>query len=166
MKKIFLNHDQVTLVDDEDYDDLIKWNWYAHWDMKQKSYYVCRSEVGAGGMVSMHRQIMDPPLELKVDHIDHDTLNNQRYNLRIVTHAQNMYNKKPQPNGLSSFKGVTWHKDHNKWNARITFDKKVRSLGDFVNEEAAAKAYDVAALEFFGEFAYLNFPLAASVSDV
>lgn len=164
MKEIELTRGQMARVDDADYEALTEWSWFAHWDSKMRSYYAARTERQGNRWISMARQIMSAGPDDKVDHIDHDTLNNQRSNLRIVTHAQNMYNKKPQPNGLSAFKGVTWHKDHQKWNARITFNKEVRSLGDFVFEEDAARAYDAAALECFGEYAYLNFPQAASVA--
>jgi len=60
--------------------------------------------------------------------------------------------------GTSTYKGVNWHRQHQKWQAQIAKDKKNYHLGYFTSELEAAKAYDAKAKEFFGEFAHLNFP--------
>jgi AP2 domain len=90
------------------------------------------------------------------DHADGNGLNNQRYNLRRATTAQNNANKCKQRNGLTSqYRGVTTHKKHpGKWRATA----KGKDIGYFDTPELAARAYDCAALEVFGEFANLNFP--------
>jgi AP2 domain len=90
----------------------------------------------------------------QTDHINHDGLDNTRANLRPVTAAQNAQNKRPQEGGASRYRGVTW--DRGKWRAVIHLNRVPRHLGSFDREEDAADAYDRAALEMYGEYAYLN----------
>jgi hypothetical protein len=96
----------------------------------------------------------------EVDHEDGDGLNNCRSNLRPATRGQNNANQGPQdrPGKLSTFKGVTWYATHERWVARIRVDGRLRSLGYFTSEEAAARAYDNAAQAAWPGYAYLNFP--------
>lgn len=110
---------------------------------------------------SMHRLLIpDVP---EVDHKDGDGLNNQRSNLRAATSAQNQANKRSilsvggRP-ASSRFKGLCWFARHQKWQVNIRVDKKRRFLGYFADEIEAALAYDAAAREAWGEFAWLNFP--------
>lgn len=94
----------------------------------------------------------------ETDHKDHDGLNNQRLNLRDATRSQNHANQQPQIKGSSRFKGVYWHKMGRKWLAQIVIKGHRHYLGLYVLEEDAARAYDQAALEAFGEYACLNPP--------
>lgn len=91
-----------------------------------------------------------------VDHKDHDGLNNRRSNLRWATQSQNCVNTSKLARGVSGFRGVS--KMRNKWHAAVNVSKKRIHLGTYVTAEEAAKAYDRAAREHFGEFARLNFP--------
>jgi Icc-related predicted phosphoesterase len=96
-----------------------------------------------------------------VDEIDHKNTikdDNRWDNLRLSTHSQNLINRKKQKNNKSGFKGVYWQKDHNKWCSRINCIDKTHFIGYFNDPIEAAKAYDKKAIEFFGEFAKLNFP--------
>jgi hypothetical protein len=93
-----------------------------------------------------------------VDHHDGDGLNNQQNNLRAATQSQNNQNARKQVNKTSRFKGVSWYKKYQKWNARIQISRHLRHLGYFMFEGDAAQAYDNAARRIFGEFALLNFP--------
>lgn len=91
-----------------------------------------------------------------VDHIDRNRLNNCIKNLRWSTKSENAINSNPQTkNKKSNYKGVTV-RSNNKYRSRITINTNVISLGDFDTQEEAAKAYNKAALNYFGEFAHLN----------
>jgi len=91
-----------------------------------------------------------------VDHIKGDSLNNRRSNLRSCTNQQNQFNQKPQKGRTSKYKGVVKRKNRAKYQARIWLNGKGISLGAFSSEIAAARAYNKAALKYFGEFACLN----------
>jgi len=133
-------------VDNEDFDRVKGICWRQH------NGYAHNYTIG-----SMHRFIVNCPDELFVDHINHDRLDNRRSNLRLATHKQNTYNKKPMVGATSRFLGVCWDKSKNKWLAQIGFNNDNIYLGLFSVEEEAARAYDKKALELFGEFANLNF---------
>ncbi len=145
-------------VDDEDYEYLMKWNWQAH--KNKKTFYAERKQVASSVkriVILMHREISKTPVNLICDHIDHNGLNNQKNNLRNCTVWQNNFNTKKREMSSSKFLGVSWLKKDKKWKAVITFNKKQINLGRYDCEETAAMAYDVKALELYGEFANLNF---------
>lgn len=147
-----------TLVDDEDYEYLSKYNWCA--DRHRNTYYVHRVELINGKKVKfkMHRVIMNlHGSNLIVDHIDGNGLNNCKSNLRICTSSQNSMNRSPIKNTSSKYKGVYLHRESNKWAAGISAKgKKPKYLGLHKTEEEAALAYNSAAIEMHGEFAKLN----------
>lgn len=111
-----------------------------------------------GKLIYMHRLIMGTAPGLETDHRNHDGLDNCRSNLRAATPSQNRANIRKRSGCLSRFKGVSWDKTRGKWQAKIKVDGVHRNLGRFVDEALAARAYDVAALAAWGEFATLNFP--------
>jgi len=167
MKTILLTQNQVALVSDEDFEYLSGFNWYAHIQSKDRTSYAQRgiplSEQRVESKrtsISMHRAIaerMGLDLTNYIDHIDGDGINNQRENLRSVTHQQNMQNQTRQRKGQASrYKGVVWHKPNQKWVAKITINCVSTHLGYFVNEIDAAMTYNEAAVKNFGEFASLN----------
>lgn len=92
-----------------------------------------------------------------IDHIDGNPSNNKIENLRLATRSQNMYNavKKKQVTS-SKYKGVCFIKRSNKWRALINFEKTTISMGHFLTELEAAKAYNDGAIKYFGKFARLN----------
>lgn len=158
MVKIELTRGQVALVDDADAPALLPHSWCvlpAH----RSGFYAVRA-IGPGQIVSMHRQIMGLPQSRTphVDHRDGDGLNNQRANLRIATVSQNHANSRKPRCGTNRFKGVTRSTHGKPWQARIVVLQRAYWLGRFHTEEEAARAYDVAAREHFGEFAALNLP--------
>lgn len=156
MKEIPLTQGKVALVDDEDYAAMSHHRWYV-----ACGYAAARTRGPHSQRrgLRMHRMILDIPDGLQADHIDGNRLNNQRHNLRVCTCAQNQYNrKKPITGTTSQYKGVHWVADRRRWRASIKVDNQFHHIGHFVNEEAAAHAYDAAAREYFGEFARLNFP--------
>ena len=156
MKKIPLTKGMFALVDDADYEWLNQWKWYA---MKvRNTFYAVRGccQSGKYELILMHREILKALPNEKTDHRNHNGLDNQRGNLRTCTNTTNQYNQQPQKGRSSQFKGVSWHKSHLKWEAYIMKDSKNYHLGHYVSEIDAAKAYDKAAIKYFGEFAYLN----------
>lgn len=161
MKEIQLTQGMVALVDDADFDYLNQWKWSLckignnNYAARSKKIPKTRRSVS----FRMHRIILDVPKGLYVDHIDGNGLNNQRSNLRICTNQDNARNQPARKNVTSQFKGVGWHKDHNKWRAYITDMHKAIHIGMFKSEKEAALAYDKRAKELFGEFARLNFPI-------
>lgn len=103
----------------------------------------------------MQRLIMNAPEGLVVDHIDGDTLNNVRSNLRLCTQRQNQFNRRGKRNSSSRFRGVNLHRRH--WRAEIfCLDGSRKYLGSFDNEVDAARAWNAAAIVEHGEFARLN----------
>ncbi len=105
----------------------------------------------------MHRLIVGAKAGISIDHINGNTLDNRKCNLRIATPSQNSMNQRIKEHS-SHYKGVTWHRQHGKWYAQLKHNQHLNFLGLFLNEEDAARAYDAKAKELFGEFARLNFP--------
>lgn len=161
MKEIKLTQGKVALVDDEDYEKVNCFKWNAIKD--RNTFYAKRNIKVSNGLqrqttIQMQRLIFGYCGILKIDHRDGNGLNNQKSNLRFATTSQNGMNRKPNKCALSKFKGVSFHKRHLKFISSIRINGNSYHLGYFTNEIEAAKAYDVKALELFGEFAYLNFP--------
>ncbi len=156
MKEIPLTQGMVAQVDDTDYEWLSRWSWYAH--KNGRNFYAICNVKRAEGITSqyMHRLILNVPEGVETDHRDCNGLNNQRANLRLCTHQENLRNQKPGGRGFSPFKGVTWSKEAGKWQARIKVNNVARHLGFFKKDSEAAKAYNKVATELFGEFAKLN----------
>jgi len=119
--------------------------------------------VGCGSIL-VHRLILGLSNgdKKRADHINRNRLDNRRENLRLCDARGNAANRAGYP-GSSKFKGVTFRRSCGKWEAAIRTRGKTRYLGVFIAEEDAARVYDTAALELFGEFAFLNFPMTASL---
>jgi len=160
-----------AIVDEGDYADLLHFRWRAMVDRRKDGsirtvYAVCDVQHPNGKRLPqrMHRVLL--PDSLQVDHIDGDGLNNRRANLRAATQAENNRNARRRSNNTSGFRGVFWDARRQHWRARIEGSQNgqrwSRSLGVFNTAHEAAWAYDQAAIELFGVFAYLNFPVYAS----
>ena len=157
MKEIPLSRGKVALVDDEDYESLARWKWSA-WEHRNGDFYAVRTiqHGGRQSTIRMHRLVCMPGTGQVVDHINHDTLDNRRMNLRACTAKENLRNRRVNPRHSSRYKGVRRRKDTGRWSAQITCNKRAIALGCFASEREAREAYDVAALRLFGEFARLN----------
>jgi len=148
---ILLNQGRFVIVDSADYEKLIQHNWFV----KISPEYAVRR--GKGKTIYMHNEVMQPQAGFLVDHKDRDSLNNSRTNLRVATRSQNNCNRKKRQGCSSKYRGVHFHKGSGKWLVNINFENKCIFLGQFDNEEDAARAYDEAAKVYHGEFAVLNF---------
>ena len=158
-RRIPLTQGKYAIVDPDDYERLNKHKWHA---VKQVNTFYASRRINLGKNngknVMMHREIIDPPDHLVVDHINHTGLDNRKANLRPATRRQNSYNRIHFRKSRSSkYTGVSFKKQKKKWVAQIGFNGKVIHLGSFKKEIDAAKAYDKAAKKYHGEFASLNF---------
>lgn len=152
IRRIPLGHNRFAIVDVADFAEVNKHKWCA--SNKRGSIYAMRRNK-EGRTVYMHREITQAPKGAVVDHIDHNTINNRRGNLRVCTLEQNYANMGPHggssgfvgvyPRGQGYEAGITWHGEH-------------FYLGHYDNPVEAAQARDRKAYELHGPYAYLNFP--------
>ena len=152
MRTVLLACGRETRISDVDYDRVIAHRWSINEHTASGKPYV-RTTI-AGKTVYLHRFITNCPPNMKTDHRDRITLHNERPNLRIASFDQNNANREGY--SRSGYKGVVLEK--RQWRARIKINGKDKHLGMFRDIRDAARAYDAAAFDMFGEFAYLNFP--------
>lgn len=129
---------------------------FAHLD-QYKWYLSCGYAVSKikGKMKKMHRLIVGASPKEHVDHINRNKLDNRKHNLRQCTSSQNAANSGLKKNNTSGFKGVFLMKNKYYF-AKIKVRREDIHLGFFKTPEAAAKAYDKAAIKYFGEYALTN----------
>lgn len=168
---------KVSIVDDEDWEEISKYKWYTCvWKPDGSCYSRATVPHPQGGKTSkgsprrarimMHRFLMAPPEGYEVDHINHNKLDNRRCNLRVCTRAENGRNIRKTNNRSSRYKGVSRSKKgpdminnrSKQWTCGITYDGEYHWVGMYATEEHAALVYDEWAQEHHGEFACLNFP--------
>lgn len=151
-KTIKLTQDKEVIVDAEDYEkfNVFKWYYsvgYANRDTRTKD---------GGRVISMHRELMNAGDNEMVDHINGNTLDNRKENLRFCTKSTNAMNRGIPSNNKTGYKGVHYYKAYKNYQAYISCNKKRINLGYFKTAEEAAIAYNNAALLYHGEFAKLN----------
>ena len=149
---LFDRHGRVvgfTRLVEEDYERLRHWTW-----RRGARNYAVRDETrhGKKRRIFLHREVNNTPTGYITDHIDGDTLNNMRDNLRTATSSQNNANAKDRQR-MSRYRGVYWHNKAGKWYAQISINGRRCHLGLFDDQAEAAKAYAEAAQQAFGEFA-------------
>jgi len=141
-----------ALVDDDMHELLSKYPWNSH-----RGYAMSGNKAAKElGSRSMHRVVNKTRDGVLTDHIDGDTLNNQRSNLRDVTPTQNMMNSSKQFNKNGKYKGAYWDNVSHLWIGKIIVNGKIVSLGTYHTQRDAAIAYNNAATNYFGEYAKLN----------
>lgn len=152
-KEILLSRGMVAIVDNEDYDYLSQWKWCVQY-CKGNRFYAKRAVRDGDRVfqVKMHRVIMNTPDNLVCDHINHNTLDNRKENLRNCTNSSNLMNRGKQSNNTSGYKGVS--KLGDGYIAKIVHDSKVEYLGYFRKPETAYDAYKMAEAKYFGNFVY------------
>ncbi len=156
-RRVKLLPDKYAKVDPENFHEVSKDIWWVK--DNDGTFKAVRFLPGGncGLPVYMHRQIMESKKGEIIDHVDRDGLNNLRSNLRLATKSQNNMNRSGRKGTSSKYKGVSWFNRGGYWRAMIHFEGRYKFLGRFESETEAAKAYDEAAREYHGEFAYQNF---------
>lgn len=150
-----------AIIEEADAEEIGNYTWTASTSTKSE-YALRKGRKGEPKTVHMHRIIARAKPGEIVDHINRNTLDNRRSNLRLCTAAQNVINRGySKPGKTSKFRGVSWNKKDRKWVAQIGAKGGHIRLGYFKDEVEAAKAYDKAAVELHESFACLNFPIAA-----
>jgi hypothetical protein len=153
MKHIELTQDKVALVDDEDYERVGGVLWHAAYHPNSRGWYAKRIQ-----NIMLHREIMQAPDGVEVDHINGNTLDCRKDNLRLVTRRENSLNRKAVY-AASGYRGV--YSSGSRWRAIIRTPMGTVHIGTYDTPEEAAIAYDKAAIEHNGDFAMLNFPESA-----
>ncbi|MEM1168561.1 MAG: AP2/ERF family transcription factor [Cyanobacteria bacterium P01_H01_bin.35] len=151
-KEILITRGKVVIVDEQDYEELSKYKWYLIDGFAARTI----KKDDKRTTIYMHRVIMDAPMGVSVYHINHNKLDNQRENLRLVKGSARMH-RRPSVKHSSKYRGVYWCKDKRKWIAEIKVYKKQIRLGRFEVEKDAAIAYDEAARKYYGSLARTNF---------
>ena len=156
MKKIRLTRGLETIVDDDDFRALSVLKWYAQWNVDTRSFYACRhvgtTKEGKRPVERMSRVVVSAPTGMDVDHVNHNTLDNRKSNLRVVTRSQNSMNKSgPRADSHMGFRGVG--KNKNRFRARIGVGGGAsKNLRTFRTAKEAYAAYVRANAELYGEF--------------
>ena len=163
MKIIKSSNGYEIKVDDEDYERLNRWRWNVHSSKRknkvylkvQRTIYIKKGKQRS--TISMSKQIMDCPKGICIDHVNLDTLDNQKKNLRICTYTQNNWNKNKYDTNKIGLKGVSFQSSdclrEKPWFARIAVNKVTFYLGHYKTPEEAHCAYCEAAIKYHGEFA-------------
>ncbi len=141
-----------TLVDAQDVARLSQWTWSLQGRAPGKQYAIRQCVIdGRNTHIALHREVVGLPRHsgpttgdrLEPDHINGDGLDNRRENLRIVTHAQNQQNKRPNRNATSRYRGVYWRTNRRRWVAEVRHAGRHFELGYFTDEHEAARAASV-----------------------
>lgn len=149
--------EKLFFIDAEDFDKIKHLHWHLDYVKHMDTFYV-RNSIRIEGKTKnkkLHRFLMNCPEGMIVDHKDGNTLNNTRENLRICSPIENSRNRGKRI-GTLKYKGVSYVKSRGFYYAHIRHNDQLIHLGQFEHEVNAAKAYNVAAIKFFGEFARLN----------
>lgn len=159
MKDIPLGRGVVAFVNDDDYMWLSQYKW--HHARGKNTFYAVRTATVSGRQTTerMHRLLL--PGVAQVDHIDGNGLNNQRWNLRGSNNTTNHRNQRMRVDSTTGLKGVYWYEARKMYRAYIKVDNKTIYLAWTKDKYEASRAYDEAAIKYFGEFSLTNETLLA-----
>lgn len=148
----YTNKGEPFLIDAEDYDRIKGF----YWRKSQNKGYI--ETFADHKRTLLHRLIMNAKEGEVIDHINHQTADNRKANLRVVTMMQNAINRKTRSTNTSGCTGVCYHKGGGRkhWRAQITVDKKVIHLGAYETYEEAVIVRKAAEDRYFGEYSYDN----------
>jgi len=152
-KEIIITRGEVTIVDDENFEELSQYKWYL------MDGFVGRTvkENGKRTTIYMHRVVAEAPKGVSVYHLNGNKLDNRRENLWLEKGSARMHKRKKNMAHSSQYRGVYWAKEKKIWIAEIKVNKKHLRLGYFEDEKEAAIAYDAAACKYYGPLAQTNF---------
>jgi hypothetical protein len=156
-----LTQGKTALIDADDYSIVAPYKWFAHVDRKGHAYAYANTTLPNGKRTTliMHRLLLGARPGQIVDHRSGDGLDNRRCNIRLATPQENSRNRRPYRNSSSQYRGVTLRTRSGRWHAQIFVSGNRIHLGDYIHERDAAMAYDAAARQLFGDFAFENFPI-------
>jgi hypothetical protein len=159
-RRIPLGDGIYTIIDVDVFYRLGHHKWHLRGSRGKRFYAIRSVKIGHGlaKQLSLHREIMNEPKGVLIDHQNLNSLDNRLANLRTATQSQNIQNRDKRKNTSSRFIGVSFNREMRKWRAFINYQCKGIFLGYFKNEIDAAKAYDAAARKYFGLHAKVNFP--------
>lgn len=144
-------HGDIQVEVDDDAPNIV---FSARWCVSKKgrNFYVVNSRSGK----YLHDFLITKANGQRIDHIDGNTLNNKKDNLRACSHSENIRNAGKKKNNTSGFKGVFAHKTSGRWFAQLKYNYKSIKLGYYDTKEEAARAYNAGAIKYYGAFASLN----------
>jgi len=157
-KEIELTKGHKAIVDDDDFDWVSQFKWISTSNGKRvRAGRWTRNEDGERKFIFLYRSIMEKhglmaPDRPEIDHINGDSLDDRKSNLRCCTRAENLRNRWGSSMSHTGVKGVSWNAANRNWNAQIGLDGRKIHLGTFSTIEEAKKAYDRAAAGLFGDF--------------
>lgn len=154
-------------IDLEDLDRVINfpYTWSSKYDPDLEQYYVEATihkkliEKGYSRVMKLHKFIINVDDDRVVDHINHDTLDNRKENLRVISHSNNSKNRKARnSNNKSGYRNVSWSNNDKKWIVQLQINKKNTCLGKFEYDELdkAGQFAEEMRQKYYGEFAGKN----------
>lgn len=170
MKEIKLTQGQYAIVDDDDFERVSKYKWCAKRNdrIKRIEFYATHAFIIDNRVknVSLHQFVIgNTPNGYCIDHINGNTLDNRKENLRFVTRQQNSLNRKSHFNSSSKYRCISLFKRTGKYEVQINIKQNNTKLGYYWSEFIAANVADVASILYHKEFGTLNFPLSNTLRD-
>lgn len=150
---VTLKNGRQFQIDEDDWDSVKHIKWNIHLMRKGYKYvYTFQKTDKSRKMIYLHRMLMNCKNPMFVDHINGDTLDNRKSNLRVLTNRQNQWNQK-RVRGFVPYKGVTF--ENGAYRSRIRINGKKKSLGRFKTAIEASNAYNQASLELHGSYSHI-----------